>query len=317
MFQLIFHHDDDVLHLCLVAFTAGRVDFAAHFLCDEAQFLAHAAAVFVHCFAEIAEVIGQPLFLFADVQLLNIIDQLLLQTVFVVVDTGDLLQSLDDILAYFLRASLFIRLDAGKKTLDIVNLFVEFQLQGRAFLLAKSHQSGNRFIDGLQGKGPLLVGELLHIGLRSDIGQVQQRVEPIGWFGDTGLRSNGFELPVVVFYEGSIDGCRIDDGLFLDPNRKVHLAPLKAFGNQLAYFHLLFPVEWRNTGSEIQGLTVERFDLNINLLLFKDDHGFAVTCHGLYHDSIALNFCKSNNFAGKKRKFALYLDYIFIVCRAY
>ena len=78
LFQFIFHLHHDVLHFSLVAFAAGGVDFASHFLRDEPQFLAHAVTFFAHGLAEIVQMIGQTLLLFTDVQLLDVIDKLLL-----------------------------------------------------------------------------------------------------------------------------------------------------------------------------------------------------------------------------------------------
>ncbi len=38
LFQLVFHHHNDVLHLSLVALRARCVNLATHLLCDEPQF---------------------------------------------------------------------------------------------------------------------------------------------------------------------------------------------------------------------------------------------------------------------------------------
>ncbi len=57
-----------------------------HLLGDEAELLAYTMTFLVHRLTEILEVVGETLLLLADIQLLNVVDELLLQAVLVVVD---------------------------------------------------------------------------------------------------------------------------------------------------------------------------------------------------------------------------------------
>lgn len=50
----------------MIRLASGGVDFASHFLSDEAQLLALAVSV-IQCFAEIIQVIGKTLLFFVDV----------------------------------------------------------------------------------------------------------------------------------------------------------------------------------------------------------------------------------------------------------
>ena len=52
LFQLVFHHHNDVLHLSLVALRARCVNLATHLLCDETKFFALFALV-VHCLGKV------------------------------------------------------------------------------------------------------------------------------------------------------------------------------------------------------------------------------------------------------------------------
>lgn len=84
LFQFVFHLYHDVLHFGVVRLAAGGIDFPSHFLGDESQLLALSVSA-CHRFAEIAQVIGQTLFFFVDVQLFDVIDEFLFQSVLVVV----------------------------------------------------------------------------------------------------------------------------------------------------------------------------------------------------------------------------------------
>ena len=53
--------------------------------------------------------VGQTLLLLADVELLDVVDELLLEAVLIVVNLGNLLQTIDDALADLLHARLLIR----------------------------------------------------------------------------------------------------------------------------------------------------------------------------------------------------------------
>ena len=66
LFQFVFHLYHDVLHFSVVRLATGSIDLASHFLSDESQLLALSVSS-SHCFAEIAQVVGQTLFFFVNV----------------------------------------------------------------------------------------------------------------------------------------------------------------------------------------------------------------------------------------------------------
>ena len=92
------------MHLGLVRLRAGGVDLTTHLLRDEAELLADAATFFLHSLAEVLQMVGQTLLLLADVELLDVVNELLLEAVLVVVNLGNLLQTIDDALANLLHA---------------------------------------------------------------------------------------------------------------------------------------------------------------------------------------------------------------------
>ena len=76
LLQLVLHLYHDVLHLGLIRLRAGGIDFATHLLRKEAELLALSWLV-GHGLTEVLQVVRQALLLLADVQLLNIVNQLL------------------------------------------------------------------------------------------------------------------------------------------------------------------------------------------------------------------------------------------------
>ena len=120
LFQFIFHLDYDVLHFCMVRFASGSIDFPAHFLCNEAQFLS-LTVTSGHRFAEVFQMVGKSLFFFADVEFLNIVNELLFQAVFVVVNAFQFFQTLCQALADLFNARFLKRFDFSEKTLNVVD----------------------------------------------------------------------------------------------------------------------------------------------------------------------------------------------------
>ena len=65
--------------------------------------------------------VGKSLFFFADVEFLNIVDELLFQAVFVVVHAFQFFQTLRQALADFFNARFLKRFDFSEKTLNVVD----------------------------------------------------------------------------------------------------------------------------------------------------------------------------------------------------
>ena len=66
LLKFVFHLHHDVLHLGVIAFRTRRVDLTPHLLCDETE-LFTLCLFFFHRLAEIAQMIGKSLLLFADI----------------------------------------------------------------------------------------------------------------------------------------------------------------------------------------------------------------------------------------------------------
>ena len=157
---------------------AGGIDFASHFLCDESQFLSLTVSV-GHGFTEIVQVIAQTLLLFVDIQFFDIIDQLLFQTVFVVIGVEGLFQCLCNAFTDF-RHTLFLeRFDGFQQVFDVVDFFCEFLFQGQTFLLAEVGQVLQGLLYGLAYRTPFFFGQFLDVDFRQYIGHAEQRGKPV------------------------------------------------------------------------------------------------------------------------------------------
>ena len=180
-----------------------------------------------HRLAEILQVVGQTLFLLTDIQFLDIVNQFLLQTVLVIIHTRNLLQSVNDTLANLLYTTLLERFDFCQQTFDIINLLSKLLLERSTLLLTEIHQGSNGTLNSLAGSIPLFVGELFLFCLRQHIRHACQGVHPVLGLRDTHLRSYVLQLMVVVLHESGIHRRCIHSGLFLNPEREVHLTTLQ------------------------------------------------------------------------------------------
>ena len=73
LLQFVLHTHHDVLHFGMVRLASRGVDFASHFLGDEAELLALSVAG-SHGFAEVGEVVGEALLFLVDVELFDVVD---------------------------------------------------------------------------------------------------------------------------------------------------------------------------------------------------------------------------------------------------
>ena len=177
--------------------------------------------------------VGQSLFLLADVKLLYVVYQLLLQSVLVVVGFGNVAQAIGDACAYLLDAALLVRLQAVEQLLDVVHLLGELLHQCFALLQAEVLQLCESLIDSLHGHLPLLVAELFHLGAGGHVGQPQQGLEPVRGFGNARSGRNVLYLSVVVLHESPVYGCGISAGILLNPQGEVHLSAFQSLGYAL------------------------------------------------------------------------------------
>ena len=223
--------------------------------------------------------IGQSLLLLADVQLLDIIDEFLLQPVLVVVDLRDLFQAFDDRLFDLRHAALLEGLDRLQQCLDIVDLLVELLLQCGTFLTAESLQVSKSSLNTRTYGRPLLVTEFLFLRFPESVGQTQQHIVPVLRLRNAGFGRDRFDLLIVRLYNLGVDGHTGLCVVFLNPNREVHFATDERFGNHLSDLHLLFAVDGSDACGKVEGLAVERLHLNVYLLGLKGHCSAAIACH--------------------------------------
>ena len=234
---------------------------------------------FAHGFAEVLQVVGQSLLLLADVELLDVVYQLLLQPVLVVLHAWNLQQPVDDARTNLLNAALLVGLNRSQERLDIVDFLIELLFQRSTFLCAEVHQGSYGLLYSLLYGTPLVVGQHLLFGFGQHVGHARQGVEPVLRLGNAHLLRHGLQLTVVVLYEGGIHGRRVDARLFLYPDGKVHLSAFHGLGYHLAYFHLFLSIEWGDARLQVELLRVERFDFYVDFLVFVGYDHFAVACH--------------------------------------
>ena len=110
--------------------------------------------------------VGEALFFFVDIKLLNIEDEFLFQSVLVVVNALEFCQPFLEPFPNFLYTALFEGFDACEQTLNGINVLVEFYGKGFAFLSAEIHKSLDSPVYGIFDHFPLFVAEFFHgIGL--------------------------------------------------------------------------------------------------------------------------------------------------------
>ena len=90
LLQFVLHLDDDCLDVHLISFRAKGVDFAAHLLGDESEFLAR--LVIVATLVEIVAMLAQAYLFLSNIKFLEIIDQFLLKAVLVVLSRSSQLR---------------------------------------------------------------------------------------------------------------------------------------------------------------------------------------------------------------------------------
>ena len=152
----------------MVRLASGGVDFASHFLGDEAEFLALSVAG-SHGFAEVGEVVGEALLFLVDVQLFDVVDKLLFEAVLVIIHADGLFECGGNLFADFGHTFRFIRFDFLHQCLDVVQLFVELLFKGGTFLDAEIGDLHDGLVDGLAHDSPFLFAQFLDVYLGQHI----------------------------------------------------------------------------------------------------------------------------------------------------
>ena len=126
-----------------------------------------------HGLHEIFQVVGQTLFLFVDIQFLDIINHFLLQAVLVVFHIGNRFQGFHQTLADAFGAALLVWFDAFQQIAYVLYFLGEFLLQCGTFLFAEVHELADGFLDGSPYGCPFLLVQFFHFRTGHDVRQAQ------------------------------------------------------------------------------------------------------------------------------------------------
>ena len=134
-----------------------------------------------HGLHEIFQVVGQTLFLFVDIQFLDIINHFLLQAVLVVFHIGNRFQGFHQTLAdalgggllVWFGAAFLVLLYAFPQLAYVLYVRGEFLLQCGTFLFAEVHELADGFLDGSPYGCPFLLVQFFHFRTGHDVRQAQ------------------------------------------------------------------------------------------------------------------------------------------------
>ena len=210
----------------------------------------------IHGLAEILQVVGKALLLLADVELLDVVDEFLLQAVLVVIHIWNLLQSVNDVLSDLLHASLLVWFDASQERLDVIHFLSKFLLKSGSFLLAEGYEMVHSLANCIFCHFPLLIAQFFHIRLRCYIRKTQQSAVPVGWLRNACFSRNLLDLLVIILYKRRVDRSGICSSILINPDGEVNLASFQIFRDILTDFHLLLSIERSNTSREVKRLAI-------------------------------------------------------------
>ena len=230
--------------------------------------------------------IRQPHLLFRDVELFEVEDHLLLQTVRVRLD-GQLRQIVEDACADGLRAGLFERRYLVFIGLDLVHTVQQVGDEDGPFLRSEFVEPAQGVLRRTEQGRMFRLRHGVAVG-RDHVGQPQH-----------GLYDRGFH-PFRVRKARVVRACRGDlriigvEGLLVDVGgslrsrtfdacEQIDLAALQRFGYEVAQVVFRTPVCRREFDRKIQLLGVERADFDGNLLILYGGFAFAEACHGFDH----------------------------------
>ena len=223
--------------------------------------------------------ISKSLFLFADIKFLNVIYQLLLQTVLIILHSWDLFQSVLNTSLDLLHTTLLVWLDIRQQLSDIVYLLSKLLLESCSLLNTKVNKTLQGIAQSTFHHIPLLIVECLYISLRQHIWHASEGVNPIFRFRNANLLGNAFQLIIVVFYECCIYWCCVHSTLFLYPHTHIHLSTNESLCHHLTHLHLLLTIKWSDAGLEVKLLRVQRLHLHVDLFVLISYNNIAVASH--------------------------------------
>ena len=199
---------------------------------------------------------------------------------------GDMafVEAVDDAAAYLLDASLLERFNLREQGLDIVYFLGELTLEGGSLLTTEVHER----TDGLLGYGarygPFVVTQLNDFGAGEDVGQAQERRQPmlLGVF-EVEVVDNRADLLDIGTEDGTIDGHCGTGVVALDVEAEVYFSALQRLSNHTAQLHLLLAVDGCYTCLQVKCFAIDRFDFCRYFLATEVGRCLAVARHGEDH----------------------------------
>ena len=222
--------------------------------------------------------VRQTLLLLADVQLLDIVDELLFQAVLVVLSARNLLQAIDDALTDLLHTRLLVGFYRCQQLFDVINLLAKLLLQSGTLLCTEVHQMLHSLLYTTLHDLPLLVTEQLYLRLCQHVGHAHQQRHPVG-VRHLVFLGKACQLLIVVLHQCLVDLRSIDSSILFYPDVKLYLTSDDTLGNELTNLHLLLSVERSNTCRQVKLLRVERLDFHIDFLSLKGHDSLAIASH--------------------------------------
>ena len=139
--------------------------------------------------------VGQSLFLFVDIKFLNVEDEFLFQSPFVVVHALEFGQSVGQALANALYASLFEGLDGVHEFFDAVQVLGKLLGKSLTLLTAEVNEVGNGLADGLANRLPVFFAHFFDSTGTQRVGQTNEDApQPFTIEGNTLGLADGSDL---------------------------------------------------------------------------------------------------------------------------
>ena len=262
----------------MIALRAHGVDFTAHLLSDETEFLALALRSGER-FEEVVEVLPQPLFLLVDVEFLDVENHFLLEAPLVVVYLGNGSEAIGDARTDLYKTLRLVARHLGEQVGDTGDAHAEELLELFPLHSAIGADRVERRIKRLHYGIALLAADFLHGIALHGIGETQQRGIPV-----VGLRQPEFgrhclDLLLIPAQSRQIElhGSRFVGGLHM--HRQFDLATLQTPGGDVAHVGLKLTIARGDADGKIHLLAVERFYFKSKLFGPVSTHGTTESGH--------------------------------------
>ena len=208
------------------------------------------------------------------------------EAILVIVHTGELCETFLEACTDFLHTALLERFDTVEKLFYVVDVESELFRQCFAFLESECLQGFDGPLHGVGYDVPFFVRKLFGgSGLR-EFGQTRQdapQICPDRSSESVDLCAHRLNLLHIVGNGGGIDCGTGTLACFFAPNSEIHLTAKEFGGDQFAECHFFLPVSCGNAGVEIEVLTVQRFNFDVDFLSIVFGFGFTVAGHRVNH----------------------------------